>query len=295
MDDLSPRERRRNARELERLMRELDELDRRHSLGASPAEARRAARAHRSAASESRRGWGVGLVVAMLLLGYVLLVPGGAGHQLRQLAGLDPTRSDTAPAQPTSGRGYGFSLTQPDSAEPVGWDPCQPIPLVLNLDGAPEGARRLVDTAIAHTSQASGLTFEVAGLTDDRRFFEPRTDFVGRQQPALVGWATPAEVEGLRGDVAGLGGAASLGLQGARQYYVTGGVVLDRALFGQLVRTDAGRQAAQAIVDHEFGHLVGLAHVDDPTQLMAPQSSSVTTYGAGDLRGLARLGNVPCR
>ena len=44
---------------------------------------------------------------------------------------------------------------------------------------------------------------------------------------------------------------------------------------------------------HEVGHLVGLDHVDDPTQLMY-RSTVTTELGAGDRSGLAILGNTPC-
>ena len=54
------------------------------------------------------------------------------------------------------------------------------------------------------------------------------------------------------------------------------------------------RANLQAIVDHEFGHLVGLDHVDDPGELMAEVNIGRTSYGPGDLEGLARLGAIPC-
>ncbi len=46
---------------------------------------------------------------------------------------------------------------------------------------------------------------------------------------------------------------------------------------------------------HELVHVVGLAHVDDPTELMHPESQDgVTALGPGDRAGLARLGQGPC-
>ena len=71
--------------------------------------------------------------------------------------------------------------------------------------------------------------------------------------------------------------------------YETGVVVLDRDV--PWVSRDG--EVGQAILDHEFGHLVGLGHVDDPGQLM-DERLSVLTYGPGDREGLARLGSVPC-
>lgn len=45
---------------------------------------------------------------------------------------------------------------------------------------------------------------------------------------------------------------------------------------------------------HELANVVGLDHVDDPTQLMNPEGTNVTEFAAGDLAGLARLGGGQC-
>jgi predicted Zn-dependent protease len=46
---------------------------------------------------------------------------------------------------------------------------------------------------------------------------------------------------------------------------------------------------------HEFGHLVGLDHTADPSQVMYSEAQfNVQDYGPGDLRGLAQLGRQAC-
>ena len=308
--ELPEHERRRNARELERLMAELDEVDRRHGLGAHPETSRREERGRsrrsgrprraerprgprasrrgpRRGSGEGRRTAFIAFVVSTALFALVVVdtVDVGVSYARFQawLTG--------EPAPPREGRGYEFAQTQPFSDAPVGWNPCEPIRILVNPEGSPAGGMRMVRTALERTSAASGLDLELAGTTDSRAFFDPRRDL---PEPVLIGWAPPTEVEGLAGRIAGLGGAASQGPAGARQYLVQGSVVLDGPLFRTLSRSSGGLRDAQAITDHEVGHLVGLSHVEDATQLMNAESGA-TEYGAGDLAGLAALGEVPCR
>ena len=50
----------------------------------------------------------------------------------------------------------------------------------------------------------------------------------------------------------------------------------------------------EAIVLHELAHVVGLAHVSEPMELMFADNTGQVTFGPGDLEGLARLGSLPC-
>ena len=56
---------------------------------------------------------------------------------------------------------------------------------------------------------------------------------------------------------------------------------------GQLVPGTARHGPAT----EQYHHVVGLAHVNDPTQIMN-HFVSVGTFGAGDMAGLARLGRA---
>jgi hypothetical protein len=267
-------------------MAELDGLDREHGLGTMPRYA---------GTAQSPRGRVPSpvlpfFITVLVLIGALGFAPGESMGQIRQLVGLRGERPDVVPLVDDGGS-FEFSETQVGGTEPVGYNPCGVIEVAVNPSGAPDDYDRLVDTAIAHTSAATGLRFKRVGLTDDRDFSR-RGVGLGGSPPVLVAWATPEEVPALAGEVAGIGGSAAIHLGTGRMRYATGMVVLDRDVFASFTAMDAS--SAQAIVDHEFGHLVGLAHVDDPDELMYHDNLGQTTYGPGDREGLARLGRIDC-
>lgn len=217
-----------------------------------------------------------------------------AGNQLlRRWAGFVDERLADAPPIPDGPGQYAFLHTQGDHSDPVSYDPCRPIRVAVNPDDAPDGWRDLIDTAMEHTGAATGFVFEYVGTTDSTEY-EVQMRFPRYDQPVLVAWADEDEYELLEGDTAGVGGSTMFDLRPDLKQYLTGVVVLDEDVFGLLANTGQ-EDAAQAIIDHEFGHLVGLDHVEDPRQLMYAENIGVTSYGDGDLKGLALLGRAPCR
>ena len=76
---------------------------------------------------------------------------------------------------------------------------------------------------------------------------------------------------------------------------MTGSVTLDAPGIAELLATPNGANSAYGVITHELGHVVGLDHVDDPSQLMNPRASAaVSTLQQGDLAGLAELGTGAC-
>jgi hypothetical protein len=265
-------------------MAELDRLDRDYGLGAMPSTS-----PHRT--RRARRSGGPVLpsllVVAVLLTGIIALSPTENMRTIRRLAGFDDDRLAAVPDAPRGVGSYAFMQTQRGSDEPVAYDPCRPVEVLVNPQGAPDNYDELVDTGLAHTGAATGLKFTRVGVTSDR----VNAGGLAQRRPILISWATPEEVPDLAGDVAGIGGSAAAGPPG-RMRYVTGQVTLDRDLFATFGADQT--QYAQAIVDHELGHVVGLGHVKDPGELMYEDNLGRTTYGPGDREGLARLGSVDC-
>lgn len=271
-------------------MAELDRLDREYGLGAMPSHRV----VDRAARRQARRRNPVlpGLLIsALVLAGVVALSPDENMRTLRRLVGVGAERAGALPFLTDGDGSYAFAMTQRGSREPVTYDPCRVIEVAVNPEGASEGYDELVDTAIRRTGEATGFAFERIGTSNDRDFSARGSRF-GSRPPVLVAWATAEEVPDLAGNVAGIGGSTAVDLGTGRLRYVTGIVVLDRDQFDAFDEDE--EVYAQAIVDHEFGHLVGLDHVDDPGELMNAENRGVTSYGPGDREGLARLGRVDC-
>lgn len=276
-------------------------------------EQRRAARAARRRARAPRRrdrirraGPAVGIVlVAALWFGpglverYALPVvrpylPNASAPPPGVEAGRAPL--GTPPVIADAG-GYRFLDSPEPGQEMVAYDPCRPVHWVLRPDGAPPGGRQLVEEAVAEISAATGLRFVHDGTTTEgpsarRAPYQP--DRYGRRwAPVLIAWSDPAEMPDLAGDVVGLGGSAPRQAPGKPLVYVTGQVALDAPGLAAVLQRPGGAAQVRATIVHELAHVVGLAHVEDPAQLMHP-SGGPTRPAAGDRAGLARLGAGSC-
>ena len=257
--------------------------------------------------------WAALVLVLVLVLGGRLNPSGGAGTQpwvpgsplSVEAGGARPTPQKAtaqhplgvpraAPAVPGP---YAF-LARQRSGDPIAYDPCRTIPYVVNTRTAPSAAKSLVADAIEHMHDVTGLNFVSEGVTDEhvsgmRAPFQPDR-YGDRWAPVLITWSDETEFPELAGDVAGLGGSTPLFNGLGPAVYVSGIVVLDGPQIDDIIHSSyTGKLQARAIVVHELGHLVGLDHVDDPSQLMNGTGGTVDLQ-SGDLAGLAQLGAGPC-
>jgi hypothetical protein len=166
---------------------------------------------------------------------------------------------------------------------------------------APAGQEAVVSSVVTELSRLTGLQFVYDGRTtelagsDQRPSYQP-SRYGRRWAPVLVSWTDPDRVPKLSGGVIGLGGGAAASLNRSPQTYVSGIVYLDAPQFrSDAARSGTQQRALRAIVLHEFGHLLGLAHVSDPAAIMYPEAHlTVTDYSPGDLRGLHALATGHC-
>lgn len=281
------KERQRWEREMLRRLEELDDLDRRYGLGASPASHPPPRPRHRGmprVERHKRRTTGPvmpGLLVVFCLLLFVFFKsPTTTGERMRQFVdGLVGGEES-----------YAFIATEPTGL-PVSWDHCKPIHYVVNPDQAPGDWEGLVEDAISEVERASGFQFDYDGTSDDS-WADRRQDDARGGLPVLIDWATPAEVPKLDGDTVGIGGASAVTSNGETRY-VTGVVVLDQQEYERMRGT--GRYlAAKLILAHELGHVLGLDHFDDANQLMHAQYVGQRGFGDGDRAGFKELRDIPC-
>ncbi|MCC3299797.1 matrixin family metalloprotease [Arthrobacter caoxuetaonis] len=184
------------------------------------------------------------------------------------------------------------------------YDPCRPIHYVTNTDNMPPGGRALIAEAVAEVSRATGLVFIDDGLTTEpasaeRRAFQPER-YGDRWAPVLFIWKTEAQQPRFTNtqygtNTVGIGGSVAYTLEGTGSVYVTGEVQLNAAALSEDLQKPGGATSVRSVIAHELGHVVGLDHVEDTSQLMAPTSTDeVTSFGPGDLNGLAKLGQGIC-
>ena len=151
-------------------------------------------------------------------------------------------------------------------------------------------------TALQLLATATGLKFVNDGTTTVIPSTRYGADASGHPKPVVIAWATPAQTDGLGVTFSGPLQPHELGRGGASArvdpftghgVHVSGSVVID-AQASAILKPGFGPGGVGVLLLHELGHLVGLGHVNDPTQIMNPVLVPTKTgaYGAGDLAGL---------
>jgi hypothetical protein len=271
------------------------------------------------AASPSGRGyWLAGQDGSVLRYGDAGDLGSAVGHVAQRIVGLaaSPTGRDlwlagaggTTVALPSLATVAGFTSTTSTSyswlvsntdGTPARWNPCQPIHYVTNLTMAPPTATADVAGALARVAAATGMAFVNDGPTTEvptqnRPSVQSARYGLG-WAPVLIAWSTPALSNLLPGgSVLGEGGSSWVSLGDAPKVFVTGVVAIDVGATRALTPGFGPGQTMGDLLLHELGHVSGLGHTPDTSQIMYPDllSRSSAEYGAGDLAGLQRVGSA---
>jgi len=204
-----------------------------------------------------------------------------------------------APEEPPVASGSYKFLATNDDGTPVGYSPCRPLHYVVNTRLAPAGAESLMEEAIGTIARATGIRFINDGPTteepsEDRDPYQPET-YGERWAPLLIAWTTPEAAPKLKGQVIGTGGSTHYSFDGGPKTFVSGSLDLDAPQIAGELGHPEGSAYATAVILHELSHVMGLEHVNDPTQLMYPEIGTPDGLAAGDLNGLYQLGRAACR
>jgi hypothetical protein len=187
-----------------------------------------------------------------------------------------------------------YAFLDEDHGQPVTFSSCRMIQVAVYPAGGPEDAEELVREAVVGVRAATGLDIVVIGSFGGHA---PNWSFeaapITLEDPVSVSWQDGDAIAEMTDDVAGLGGSPVVSSTNGTPRRVAGTIALSRAYYAGLAdRGDHDEEVA--VLLHEFGHVMGLDHVDSPRELMYHDNIGQVGYGPGDLEGLRRLGQGPC-
>lgn len=264
-------------------------------------------RAHRFAGSRRLALVAVGVVAVLLLVRYGVRVDAGTERSPARSPAGAPDVSWAAPPSPPATTMPGPADTplprvaaavdpsnflNDDAGHPIRWDACGPIDWLVRRGSGPSDARQIAERAVDELAAATGLTFRFAGTTDS--LIRDASDGAAART-LYISWATPQEVPALEGPVVGIGGSSYMVRSDGIPEPTSGSAVIDAS--AGLASGFAPGASEGAVLLHELGHVVGLAHVDDPRRIMFPSTTPglPATYQPGDLAALvAAVDPRPC-
>ncbi len=184
---------------------------------------------------------------------------------------------------------------------PTGWTPiirttgtpmtwgCGEIKVIVNAKMAPVGALADLKVALAQLSTASGDSWVYSGTTK-----EQPSQTRSASDPVLVAWVRggtkyPNGAEMISDYEAGRSGPVA---SNDGRHWVSGTVVLNADRNSDYVPGFGVGRTRGALMLHELGHVVGLGHVGDTSEIMTTYSTvrvQPAAYSSVEVRGLRTI------
>lgn len=207
-----------------------------------------------------------------------------------------------APSPTFAAGAFRFFSTHGDGT-PFRWDPCGSIHFVVNPAGGPPAGVTDAREAVRRISEASGMPWIYGGTSavtpEDQlqSFFRPPP--AGQEwPPVLIAFVDRSRFSSLLATFGGGSpqhvlafGLPTPGYEALSDRYVSGEVVVNASQ--DMTPGFGTRYSLGVVLMHELGHVMGLAHVTDPRELMFSGPGVVppqTDWGPGDLLGLQQVG-----
>ena len=222
---------------------------------------------------------------ALLALAACLTAPAAVPAEIAAPA----SAAKTEPAAAPDARFAMVSTTDP--AEPMHWLACKPIEYRINPAEMPAGMVATVLHAMGVLAEQTGARFRYAGRTS-----HTFTSTSHAATPTIyLAFTKRARVAGQT--FGGPGGEIGVGGPAAA-WYRSGGRTVEGITYGRVLLSSrftgprtGGGVSWQALILHEVGHALNLAHRGGATSIMHPTLTAATPgrYTAAEVRALQRV------